>query len=187
MESREHLWAEAMRAERQGNRAAYQGLLREIAALLRRLVRHRLAQLGLSLDEAEDLVQEILIGLHGKRHTWDPERPFLPWLYAITRYKTLDAARRLRREASRRIDLTYEEMAEMIEAPQADPDLGSDIEHHLSTLPEGQQAVVRSIAIDGASVRETAQKLSSSEGAVRVSFHRALQRLRTLAKQKGQD
>ena len=187
MESREHLWAEAMRAERQGDSAAYGILLGEIAGFLRKLTRHRLGQLGLNPHEAEDLVQEILIALHTKRHTWDQDRPFMPWLFAVTRYKFIDTARRLRRETSRRIDLTYDEMAEMIEAPQADPDLAGDVERHLSELPEGQQAVVRSIALDGASVRETAQKLSASEGSVRVSFHRALQRLRTLAKQKGQE
>lgn len=111
----------------------------------------------------------------------------MPWLFAVTRYKFIDSARRLRREAARRVDLTYEEIAEMFAAPQSDPDLAGDLERHLAALPDGQQAVVRSIAIDGASVRDTAQKLSASEGAVRVSFHRALQRLRTLAKQKGQD
>ena len=187
MESRENLWAEAMRAERRGDIGAYQGLLKQIADFLRKLVRYRLGQLGLNPHEAEDLVQEILIALHTKRHTWDEDRPFMPWLMAVTRYKFIDAARRLRRETSRRIDLTYEEMAEMIEAPSIDPDLAGDIERHLADLPDGQQAVVRSIAVDGASVRETAQKLSASEGSVRVAFHRALQRLRTLANQKDQE
>ena len=186
MESREHLWAEAMRAERRGDSAAYQALLGDIARFLRKLARHRLGQLGLNPHEAEDLVQDVLIALHTKRHTWNQDRPFMPWLFAVTRYKFIDSARRLRREQSRRIDLSYEEMAETIEAPQADPDLAGDIERHLASLPEAQQAVVRSLTLEGASVRETAQRLSASEGAVRVSFHRALQRLRLLAKQKDQ-
>lgn len=181
MESREHLWAEAMRAERQGNAAAYERLLREIAELLRRLVRHRLAQYGLSRDEAEDLVQEILIGLHTKRHTWDPDRPFMPWLFAVTRYKFVDAARKMRREAARRIDLTMDELAEMVAAPSDDPDRALDLDRHLAALPQGQQAVVQSLAIKGDSVRDTARRLKTSEGAVRVTFHRALQRLRAMA------
>lgn len=185
MESREHLWAEAMRAERRGNAVAYEKLLREIAELLRRLVRHRLAQFGLRPDEAEDLVQEILIGLHTKRHTWDPDRPFMPWLFAVTRYKFVDAARKMRREAARRIDLTMEELAEMIAAPSDDPDRGIDLDRRLAALPQGQQSVVRSLAIDGASVRDTARQLETSEGAVRVTFHRALQRLRNLAGKEG--
>lgn len=181
MESREHLWAEAMRAERRGDARAYEQLLREISELLRRVVRSRLAQFGLSRDEAEDLVQEILIGLHSKRHTWDPDRPFMPWLFAVTRYKFVDAARKMRREAARRIDLTMDELAEMVAAPSDDPDRALDFDRHLAALPQGQQAVVRALAVDGDSVRETARKLDTSEGAVRVTFHRALQRLRALA------
>jgi RNA polymerase sigma-70 factor, ECF subfamily len=157
----EHLWAEAMRAERQGDAAAYERLLKEIVDLLRRLIRYRLAQLGLSGHETEDLVQEVLIGLHIKRHTWDSRRPFLPWLHAITRYKFIDAARRLRREASYRIDLTFDELAECVEAP------AEDVDRHLSGLPQGQQTVVRALAIEGASVRATAEKLRTSEGAAR--------------------
>lgn len=182
MESRELLWAEAMRAERQGDAAAYQRLLKEIADLLRKLVRKRLSQLGLQTYEAEDLVQEILIGLHAKRHTWDSDRPFMPWLFAITRYKFIDGARRLRRDASRRFDLTYEDLAEIAEAPAEDLDRATlDIERHLAALPQGQQAVVRAIAIEGASVKAAAGKLNTSEGAIRVTFHRALAKLKAAA------
>ena len=179
MESREHLWAEAMRAERRGNTAAYECLLKEIAALLRRLIRYRLAQLGLSAHETEDLVQEVLIGLHSKRHTWDADRPFLPWLHAIARYKIADGARHLRREARHRLDLTIDELAELAEAPAEDLDRSLlDIDRHLSCLPQDQQTVVRALAVEGASVRSTAERLRTSEGVVRVTFHRALQRLK---------
>ena len=177
MDSREHLWADAMRAERRGDVAAYEHLLGEIATLLRRLIRHRLAQLGLGADEAEDLVQEVLIGLHAKRHTWDASRPFLPWLHAIARYKFLDAARRLRREARQRIDLTFDELAQLMEAPAETDRTMLDLDRHLAALPEGQQRVVRALALDGTSVRATANQMKTSEGAVRVTFHRALQRL----------
>ena len=182
MESREQSWATAMRAERQGDAATYQRLLKEIADLLRKLVRHRLGLLGLQTHEAEDLVQEILIGLHAKRHTWDPDRPFMPWLFAITRYKFIDGARRLRREASHRLDLTFDDLAEIAEAPAEDLDRATlDLERHLSALPQGQQAVVRALAIDGASVKATAGRLNTSEGAIRVTFHRALARLKAAA------
>jgi RNA polymerase sigma-70 factor (ECF subfamily) len=171
-----------MLAERQGNAAAYQRLLKEIAVLLRKLVRYRLGQLGLQTHEAEDLVQEILIGLHEKRHTWDPDRPFMPWLFAITRYKLIDGARRLRRESSRRLDLTFEDLAEIAEAPAEDLDRATlDVERHLAELPQGQQTVVRALAIEGATVRATADRLKTSEGAIRVTFHRALTRLKAAA------
>src|SRR5258708_7533416 len=139
---RESRWAEAMRAERRGDHVAYERLLKEIAVVLRRLIRSRLARFGLSVDETEDVVQEILIGLHGKRHTWDDTRPFLAWIYAITHYKFIDAARRLRREATRRVNITMEEMAEIFEAPGEDTDRAMlDIDRHLADLPRGQRQV----------------------------------------------
>ena len=72
---REDLWADAMRAERRGDDVAYERLLKDIAFVLRRLVRTRLLKLGLSVHEAEDVVQEILIGLHAKRHSVPGRRP----------------------------------------------------------------------------------------------------------------
>jgi RNA polymerase sigma-70 factor (ECF subfamily) len=178
MESRELLWAEAMRAERRGDAAAYERLLKDIADLLRRLIRCRLARLGLSAHETEDLAQEVLIGLHTKRHTWDEDRPFLPWLHAIARYKIADGARRLRRESRHCIHLSFDELAELVEAPAEDLDRSLlDIDRHLSDLPQGQQTVVRALAVEGSSVRSTAEKLQTSEEAVRLTFHRALRRL----------
>jgi RNA polymerase sigma factor (sigma-70 family) len=182
MDPREELWAAAMRAERRGDAAAYEGLLADIAKTLRALIRGRLSRFGMSAHETEDILQDVLIGLHTVRHSWDANRPFLPWLHAIVRYKLSDAVRRRRREARYRYDLTLEEWSYVPAATHEDPDLGLvDLNRHLGELSAGQREVVRSLALEGASVRETAQKLKTSEGAVRVTLHRALQRLASIA------
>jgi RNA polymerase sigma-70 factor (ECF subfamily) len=182
MDPREELWAAAMRAERRGDAAAYEGLLADIAKTLRALIRGRLSRLGMNAHETEDILQDVLIGLHTVRHSWDANRPFLPWLHAIVRYKLSDAVRRRRREARYRYDLTLEEWSYVPAATHEDPDLGLvDLNRHLGELSAGQREVVRSLALEGASVRETAQKLKTSEGAVRVTLHRALQRLASIA------
>jgi RNA polymerase sigma-70 factor (ECF subfamily) len=182
MDTREESWAEAMRAERRGDAAAYQRLLADIAGVLRRLIRARLARLGLNASDAEDLVQEVLIGFHTKRHTWDEGRPFLPWLHAIVRYKLADAARQWRREARHRSDVPLDDWPDLFAAPAEDPDRALvDVDRHVAGLPAGQREVVQALAIDGASVRETARKLGTSEGAIRVVLHRALTRLAAAA------
>ena len=182
MDPREELWAAAMRAERRGDAAAYEGLLADIAKTLRALIRGRLSRHGMNAHETEDILQDVLIGLHTVRHSWDANRPFLPWLHAIVRYKLSDAVRRRRREARYRYDLTLEEWSYVPAATHEDPDLGLvDLNRHLGELSAGQREVVRSLALEGASVRETAQKLKTSEGAVRVTLHRALQRLASIA------
>ena len=43
----------------------------------------------------DDTIQDALIAVHKKRHTYDPNRPFGAWLAAIARYKWIDATRSL--------------------------------------------------------------------------------------------
>ena len=51
------------------------------------------------------------------------------------------------------------------------------VDQHLDGLPERQKQVVRSIAVDSASIKDTAARLAMSEGAVRVALHRGLSSL----------
>jgi RNA polymerase sigma-70 factor (ECF subfamily) len=178
LEEREQRWAEAMRAERRGDAAAYERMLKEVATALRRSLAPRLVRVGLGAHEAEDLVQEILIGLHGKRHTWDPARPFLRWLYAITRYKLIDFMRQRRGDTRRRVDLALEDWGEIVESPAYEANYSTrEVDRHLAVLPVSQRNIVRAIAVEGASVRNVARGLATSEGAVRVTLHRAIRRL----------
>lgn len=175
MEAVEERWAAAMRAERRGDAVAYQRFLAEVTTLLRRIVSKRLGRFGLGTAETEDIVQEILIGLHTKRHTWDPQRPLMPWLHGIARYKFLDAARKLRREVRATADFTIDDLAEVLAAPAEDADrAGLDLNRHIGQLPASQQGVVRALAVDGLSPQDAAQRLDLTEGSVRVLFHRAL-------------
>jgi RNA polymerase sigma factor (sigma-70 family) len=178
VEEREQRWGEAMRAELRGDAAAYERMLKEVATVLRRSLGPRLVRVGLGAHESEDLVQEILIGLHAKRHTWDPARPFLPWLHAITRYKLIDFMRHRRREMRRRVDLPLEDWLEIVESPADEAYCASwEVDRHLAVLPVSQRKIVRAIAVEGASVRNVARGLATSEGAVRVTLHRAIKRL----------
>jgi len=178
VEEREQHWAEAMRAERRGEAVVYERMLKELASALRRSLAPRLVRVGFGAHETEDLVQEILIGLHNKRHTWDPARPFLPWLHTITRYKLIDFMRHRRRDTRRRVDLPLDDWLEMVDPP-ADEAIRStwEMDRHLTVLPVGQRKIVRAIAVEGASVRSVAQELATSEGVVRVTLHRAISRL----------
>ena len=178
VEEREQRWAEAMRAERRSDAIAYERMLKEVATALRRSLAPRLVRVGLGAHEAEDLVQEILMGLHRKRHTWDPARPFLPWLHTITRYKLIDFMRHHRGDTRRRVDLALEDWVEIADSPADEADCSTwEVDRHLAVLPVSQRKIVRAIAVEGASVRSVAQGLATSEGAVRVTLHRAIRRL----------
>ena len=181
MTPREDNWADAMRAARRGDAGAYEALLEDIGRTLRVLVGRKLTRLGMGTDQTEDIVQEALLGLHMIRDRWDDSRPFLPWLHAIVRYKIGDAMRKRSRVARHRCDVTLDELSDVIAAPDQSDRHMPDMDRALASLSSGQRDVVSSLAIEGQSVRETAERLKTSEGAVRVTLHRALQRLTAFA------
>jgi RNA polymerase sigma-70 factor, ECF subfamily len=171
LKGRETQWAEWMRAASAGDGEAYDRVLRDMAQALRPLVRRGLHRAGANPAETEDVVQDILIAVHLKRHTWDQGRPIGPWISGIARYKIIDNMRR----RGFRIELPIEDFAEILPAESEAPTASErDVTRSLEALPEGQRNVVRAIAIDGASISDTALKLNMSEGAVRVALHRGL-------------
>jgi RNA polymerase sigma-70 factor (ECF subfamily) len=167
---REGRWAAAMLAARGGDAEAYARLLAEIATALRAFAATALQRTGLERHDVEDVVQETLLALHVKRHTWDPSRPFLPWLRAIARHKAIDIVRR----RGARAELPLEDFAETLIAPAAEPARGVQVERFLAALPPRQREVVTALAVDGASVADTARRFNLSRGAVYVALHRGL-------------
>jgi RNA polymerase sigma-70 factor (ECF subfamily) len=164
-------WTGLMRAALAGDSAAYQRLLAAVAPVLRANARRALVRAGQPADQAEDIVQDILLALHLKRHTWDATAPFAPWLFAIARNKLIDALRR----RGRRVFVNIDDFAEILPGESAEESVPArEVAAHLKTLPARQRDVLQSIAVDSASIRATAAKLSMSEGAVRVALHRGL-------------
>jgi RNA polymerase sigma-70 factor (ECF subfamily) len=164
-------WADMMRAASRGDAESYQRLLRLIAARLRPAVRRGLTRAGRSSADIEDVVQEVLLAVHLKRHTWDEARPFEPWVYAIARYKLIDALRR----RDGKFDLPIEDFSDTLAAEDEAVQLSAgEAERHLAHLPAGQRAVVQGIAVEGASIAEIAARLDMTAGAVRVALHRGL-------------
>jgi RNA polymerase sigma factor (sigma-70 family) len=174
----EQAWAEALRRERAGDASHYAAFLTAYCAAMRRVIGSRLSSAGLDAREAEDVVQEILMAVHLRRDQWDSDRPLLPWLAAIARYKTIDALRRRRSEFRSRIDISEREWATLFEdgGEFADHNRGR-MERMVSTLPKVEQSVVRKLGMEGMSAREAAETTGMKEGTVRVAFHRGLARL----------
>jgi RNA polymerase sigma-70 factor, ECF subfamily len=174
-------WTGLMRSAIAGDSAAYHRLLKAITPVLRGAARRGLARAGQPVDQSEDIVQDILLAVHLKRHTWDANAPFAPWLFAIARNKLIDTLRRKGRRVFVNIDDFAETLADRPAEETASP---REVSAHLNALPSRQREVLQSIAVDSASIRDTAAKFSMSEGAVRVALHRGLASL--TAKLRGQ-
>ncbi len=171
MRGRDDEWTDLMRSANAGDSTAYHRLLKSVTPVLRAGARRGLSRAGQPPDQAEDIVQDILLAVHLKRQTWDANAPFAPWLFAIARNKLIDALRR----RGRRVFVNIDDFAETIPSePPAETLPTLEVAKHLSDLPLRQRDVLQSIAVESASIKATASKLSMTEGAVRVALHRGL-------------
>jgi RNA polymerase sigma factor (sigma-70 family) len=167
-------WAVLMRSAMMGDEGAYRAFLKAITPSIRAAARRNLARCNLGAADAEDVVQDTLLAIHLKRQTWDQDRPIGPWIAAIARNKFIDLVRR----RGRAIQVPIEDVAPILAAEEAGSPLETyEVHRMLENLNEKQRNVVRSLAIEGASVRQTAERLNMTEGAIRVTLHRAVKTL----------
>lgn len=169
MENEEQLRS-LMLASLEGDSASYRKLLLALSKQLRPYFAANLARFGRSNSEAEDLVQEALLAIHSRKHTYEASQPVSPWVYGIARYKLVDYLRR-RKNAP---ELSIEEIEEVGTSGHAAVEYGLDVQSLLSGLPEPMRRAVQLIKLEGASTLEAAKQAGSSESAVRVNAHRGV-------------
>ena len=175
-------WSALMQAAQDGDRAAYLMLLREVTPWVRRIAARGLR----NPHAAEDVVQDTLLSLHAARHTYDPARPFKPWLLAIARARLIDHLRRSIRAAGR--ETALQDMHETLADPVAnhvqegwDPGAwGSRALHTaIGALPAGQREAVILLKLKEMSLQDASRVTGQSVNALKVAVHRAILRLRT--------
>ncbi len=165
-------WDRLMAAAQAGDADAYRTLLSELAAWLRRYYARRLPP-----AMTDDAVQDVLLAIHEKRHTYDPARPFGPWLAAIARYKWIDRLRSLKAEATEPLD-------ENIRTRGHEDSViaGSTFQQLLAELKPPQAEVIRLVKLEGYSIEEASRATGQSISLVKVNIHRGLKRLATIVR-----
>lgn len=172
-----------MRAVQTGDGRAYAELLKTIAPLLRRIVAKR--RPFLQQADIEDLVQEILFSLHAVRRTYDPERPFMPWLIAIAHHRLADAARRYARRGSRETEFDPAVVTLLPDTTNMEADQYGDpeaLKRAIEALPSRQRQAVEMLKLRQMSLKEAADASGMTVGALKVSVHRAIASLRAILK-----
>jgi RNA polymerase sigma-70 factor (ECF subfamily) len=172
-----------MARAQEGDREAYRRLLQEITPYLRSLA----ARLIRDRSDVEDAVQDALLSVHAVRHTYDPMRPFGPWLVAIARRRFVDGLRRRGRAASRETPLESEH--ETFAAPETNlQEAASDgraLREALEGLPPGQREAIRMLKLEEMSLKEAAAASGMSVAALKVATHRGLKSLRKVFGRQG--
>jgi RNA polymerase sigma factor (sigma-70 family) len=176
-------WTMLMIRSQAGDREAYRHLLEAITPYVRTLAAR---QLG-NRSDLEDTVQDILLTIHRVRHTYDPARPFGPWLVSIAARRIVDGLRRQGRLSAH--EAPFDPVHETFPAPEANllekaadaRTLRDAIEH----LPPGQRDAIRMLKLEEMSLKEAATLSGMSVASLKVATHRAMKNLRKLIERPG--
>jgi RNA polymerase sigma-70 factor (ECF subfamily) len=177
----EERWSRLMAMAQDGDRTAYERLLRETVPFIGALV----AREQRTPDRAEECIQDVLLTVHRVRHTYDPSRPFKPWLAAIARRRSIDLLRRRSRRAALEVsdDRAYETFAD----PEANRAMEvyavtESLSEAIAGLPPQQREAVELLKLRELSLNEASQVSRKSIAALKVNVHRALKALRRRVK-----
>lgn len=161
-----------------GDEKAYEQALRLIAQRLRSYFRRRMSH---TPEDAEDMVQETLLAIHTRRHTYDNAYPVSAWIIAIAKYKLIDFWRKHGRRDTLTDEFNDTDLSQQsIIATEAASSNLADIQKLLSQLPDKQRQAIELIKLQGLSVSEAAQQTGLSESALKVQVHRGIKQLAAL-------
>jgi RNA polymerase sigma-70 factor (ECF subfamily) len=173
-------WSVLMARAQDGDRDAYRSLLKEIEPYVRSIAVRCFNRPA----DSEDVVQDVLLTVHAIRNTYDPKRPFGPWLVAIANRRIIDRLRRHTRQKAREIELSPEH--ETFAGAPANLDSTTSAELALAgaidKLPPDQRDAIRMLKLNEMSLKEASKASGRSIAALKVATHRAIRNLRQLLK-----
>lgn len=179
-------WSDLMARAQDGDRRAYRALLENVTPYLRTLA----ARCFKEPSDTEDAVQDVLLTVHAVRHTYDPGRPFGPWLVAIANRRIIDRLRRHTRARSREIELSAEHETFLPDAANFQfEDTSADqatLHAAIAALPPDQREAVSLLKLKELSLKEAALASGRSVSALKVATHRAIKSLRKRLRQSSE-
>jgi RNA polymerase sigma-70 factor (ECF subfamily) len=170
-----------MQLAQQGDKKAYARLFQAIVPILKAFISRRLN----GMTDVDDVVQDILLSIHRAGHTYDTDRPFKIWMFAIARHRLNDHLRLVYKKGVFS-EINIDEISHEIFDTDVteDRDRREYLDKILESLPEKQKKIVTMMKLEGHSAEETAKAMKMKVSAVKVAAHRAY---KALALKAGQD
>ena len=155
-----------------GDQTAYGKFLGIITPMLRRMVGRKLAQC-----DVEDVVQEILISIHKARHTYDGERPLMPWLSSIASFRITDHLRK-HYSQMRHQSVDIADYENILSDVTEEPSGSESVDELLHDVPEKHKRILTLMHVEGYTAKEVGKQMGMNESAVKVAAHRAIKKIR---------
>lgn len=171
-----------MIAGQDGDRLAYDALLHGLRAVVSAYVRRRVGTAAWT----DDVVQDVLLTIHRARHTWNRDRPFAPWFYAVMQSRLIDTIRRQRRTARWEEPMNAPPVV-WSQSPEDAAIAKADLAQAMQALTPAQRLVIERLKLDEMSVRQVAGQTGLSESNVKVIAHRGYAALRRILAGTGYD
>lgn len=171
-------WSMLMARAQDGDRDAYRSLLKEIEPYVRSIAGRCFNR----PTDTEDVVQDVLLTVHAIRNTYDPKRPFGPWLVAIANRRIIDRLRQHTRQKTREIELSpeHETFAEVSANLDHTTSAELALVGAIGKLPPEQRQAIRMLKLNEMSLKEASKASGRSIAALKVATHRAIKNLRRL-------
>jgi RNA polymerase sigma-70 factor, ECF subfamily len=177
-----------LRYRSQGDRAAFEELVRRYEKELYGYLRHYLGD----TEMAEDVFQQTFLQVHLKCDQFEEGRKVRPWLYTVAINQAIDSQRRNRRHRitslDRRMQHDFEgkagSLVEMLDGEATGPgeeaeaaEQGDRLRRAVDELPESSRQVVDLVYFQELKYREAAEILGIPVGTVKSRLHAALEKL----------
>ncbi|MDX2113013.1 MAG: sigma-70 family RNA polymerase sigma factor [Alphaproteobacteria bacterium] len=155
-----------------GDGAAYGQFLNQLSPILRRVIGRKIP-----MKDVEDVLQEVLISIHKARHTYDGERPLMPWVLAIASFRMTDHLRKSYSQMQRQhVDIA--DYDNVLTAVTETSDDRESIEVMLKHVPQREKKILSLMHVEGYTAKQVGVQMGMKESAVKVAAHRAMKKIR---------
>lgn len=170
-----------MERYQEGDAEAFKSLFERYEGLLYNFFLRRLGNPA----DCEDLYQKTFMKLHQARESYEPGRPFRPWLFTIAYNLFRDELRRKGTWHKSAYEETEPEAGVQKQESEAEKaahkrELATRVREAVNRLPEMQRQVVLMSKFEGLSLADISRVTGQTENAVKQMAHRAFLNLREM-------
>jgi RNA polymerase sigma-70 factor, ECF subfamily len=155
-----------------GDGKAYAAFLTQVSPLLRRVIGRKIP-----MGDVEDVLQEVLMSIHKARHTYDGDRPLIPWLMAITHFRITDCLRKVYSQMRhKQVDIA--DFENELEAVTEELSQNESIDEILENVAQREKEILTLMYVEGFTAHEVGLKLGMKATTVKVAAHRAIKKIK---------